>query len=58
MSSNSLNRQIAKKTGDDLREIRRLGFSISKPDDFYFDPTPIYPPQMVDWDELDRTRGI
>jgi hypothetical protein len=58
MSHKSLNREIAQKTGDDLREIRRLGFSVVKPDDFNFDPPPTHRPQIVDWDELDRTRAM
>ena len=38
MPHSNLIRQIAKQTGDDLREIRRLGFSIVDPDDRDFDP--------------------
>ena len=38
-------------TGDDLCEIRRLGFSIADPDEVNFDPEPdCRPPQVVDWD--------
>lgn len=56
MSYNSLDRQIANKTGDDLKEIRRLGFSLIDPNEAPFDPPTIYRPQMVNWDELDRFR--
>jgi hypothetical protein len=56
MPRKELERQIARHTGEDLCEIRRLGFSLIDLTDDDFDPQPDYPPQMVDWDELDRER--
>ncbi len=56
MTQRELDRHIASRTGEDVREIRRLGFSVADPFDTNFDPQPDYPPQMVDWDEIDRRR--
>ena len=56
MTQTQLDRMVAKATGEDLRSIRRRGFSIAT---FGIDlePDPDQrPPQMVDWDELDRKR--
>lgn len=56
MTQKELNRQIARQTGEDIRAIRRLGFSIIDPHDDDFDPQPDFPPQVIDWDEIDRLR--
>lgn len=56
MPKRELERQVARKTGEDLHEIRRLGFSVIDLTDRDFDPQPTYPPQMIDWDQLDRNR--
>lgn len=56
MTQTQLDRLVAKATGEDLRSIRRRGFSIAT---FGrdLDPEPDQrPPQWVDWDELDRKR--
>lgn len=57
MTPKQLDRLVARATGEDLRAIRRRGFSIAIPIDTNFDPEPDQrPPQWVDWDELDRRR--
>ncbi len=38
MTQRQLNRSVASKTGEDLREIRRRGFSIVDPRNIDFDP--------------------
>lgn len=56
MFQRQLDRDVARATGESLREIRRRGFSLAssesgldlEPDDA--------PPQTVDWDELDELR--
>ena len=58
MMKQQLDRLVAKATGEDLRTIRRRGFSIADPLNINFDPEPDQrPPQWVDWDELDRQRA-
>ncbi len=57
MRQNEINSAVAKATGEDLREIRHLGFSIADPDVVCFDPEPDdLPPQVVDWDALAKQR--
>ena len=54
MTQTQLDRMVAKATGEVLSSIRRRGFSIAT---FGIDLEPDQrPPQMVDWDELDRKR--
>lgn len=56
-SQRELDRAVATATGEDLRTIRRLGFSVIDLHDHDFDPEPdLRAPQIVDWDELDRQR--
>lgn len=59
MSQRDLDLELARKTGESLRTIRRRGFSVldlSEPD---FDPEPnLLPIQVVDWDELDVNRRV
>ena len=58
MTQQQLDRLVAKATGEDLRAIRRRGFSIANPVDVNFDPkSDQRPPQWVDWDLLDRERA-
>lgn len=58
MTQQQLDRLVAKATGEDLRSIRRRGFSIANPIEVSFDPEPDQrPPRWVDWDELDRQRA-
>ncbi len=58
MTQNEINAAVAEATGDDLCEIRHLGFSIADPETVYFDPEPDdLPPQVVDWDALAEQRN-
>jgi len=53
-----LDTAVADATGEDLRTIRRRGFSLVEPLNVNFDPEPdLLPPQFVDWDELDLSRN-
>ena len=54
MTQQELDREVAKATGENLSEIRRLGFSIADPADVSFDPEPSDPAdKYLDWDELE-----
>jgi hypothetical protein len=56
MTQRELDRAVACATGEDVTEIRRRGFSMLAPG-AKFDPEPLdLPPQVVDWDELERQR--
>ena len=59
MTQTSLNRAIARATGESLSTIRSLGFSIANPDDVSFDPEQPRRRRhhVVDWDRLDAQRG-
>ena len=58
MSSRALYAAIARATGDDVREIRRRGFSIVNPG-ARFDPEPDRRPhQILDWDRVDLGRNL
>jgi hypothetical protein len=58
MTQQQLDRLVADATGENLRSIRRRGFSIANPVDVNFDPEPDQrPPQWVDWDLLDLERA-
>jgi hypothetical protein len=57
MTQRELNRAVAEATGEDLREVRRRGFSIADPVDLDFDPEPnCIRPKAVDWDLLEAER--
>ncbi len=57
MTQNELNRAVANATGENLTEIRHLGFSLADPTAVTFDPEPEErAPQVVDWDELQQSR--
>jgi hypothetical protein len=57
VTSQEIAEQVAKATGESLREIRRRGFSLADSPHVAFDPEPYdIPPQLVDWDELARRR--
>jgi hypothetical protein len=59
MTQQQINRAVAQRTGEDINEIRRRGFTIADPHETAFDPEPNdLPPQMVDWDDLELTRNI
>ena len=58
MTQAELDRQIASLTGEDLHEIRRLGFSVSGPEcnDLNLE-SDWEPPQVLDWDETSPGQG-
>ena len=58
MTQREVDQSVAAVTGEDLCDVRRMGFSIADPDEVNFDPEPYYPPQMVDWDELQLERNV
>lgn len=59
MSDTEFNQLVADATGEDLREIRRRGFSIADPLEVNFDPEPDdLPPNIIDWDELELERNF
>ena len=59
MMKTSLEEMIAHRTGDDLREIRRLGFQLADPESVSYDPEPTgQRPNILDWDEVDRNRNV
>ncbi|PQO36388.1 hypothetical protein DTL21_10855 [Bremerella cremea] len=59
MIQQALDRLVASATGDDLREVRRLGFQLADPDQVDYDPEPLsIQPHAIDWDEVDRHRNI
>lgn len=56
MTRQQLERAVAQRTGESLREIRRRGFSILRPDDLDLELEIYQMPQVVDWDQADRDR--
>ena len=61
MTQTSLDRQVAKATGENIATIRRLGFQVACPPLIVFDREPNVDqldgePAAVDWDELDAQR--
>lgn len=58
MTQSYIDQLVASATGDDLREIRRLGFSLVTPEGSDFEDDSTRFPQTVDWDEADRCRRI
>ncbi len=57
MTQQQIDELVAKVTGEEIRNIRRHGFSIVEPELICFDPEPdLRPPQFIDWDQLDRER--
>ncbi len=58
MTQTQLDRLVARATGEDIRSIRRRGFSLANLVEVNFDPEPDQrPPQWVDWDELEMERS-
>ena len=47
---------VSRATGETVREIRHLGFSLANPPEVFYDPEPFRRPLVVDWDELDSRR--
>ena len=59
MTQSYIDQLVAAATGDDLREIRRLGFSLVIADGRdRADDVPTWSPQTVDWDDVDRCRRV
>ena len=60
MNQQELDSAVATATGEDLCEIRRRGFSVADPFHVDFDPEPdlAYPPQTIDWDELQLEHNV
>jgi len=51
MTQAQLEREVAVATGEELNEIRRLGFSLADDLEPAFDPEPPTLPHVIDWDE-------
>ena len=61
MTQTSLDRQVARATGENIATIRRMGFQIACPPLVVFDREPNVDqlddePAIVDWDQLDAER--
>lgn len=57
MNQSELHRSVSRATGESVRTIRRLGFSLCESGDARFDPPPADSlPQIVDWDQLELDR--
>ena len=55
MKQERINRLVARATGEDLREIRRMGFTIADPAHVGFDPEPKQGrPRTLDWASVKR----
>ncbi len=58
MRQQRINQMVARATGEDLREIRRMGFTIADPTEVGFDPEPRQRRfRTIDWDAVERERG-
>ena len=58
MNQSELYRQVARRTGENLHTIHRIGFSIEEPSVQTMDPEPDdLPPNVVDWDQLAKSRN-
>lgn len=54
----ALEREVARRTGEDWRTIRDRGFSVIDLREQDFDPEPdIRAPMMLDWDDLPAVYG-
>ena len=53
MSSNELDEAVACITGDDVRTIRRHGFSLLSSGPVEPDQDDYRPPQVIDWDDVE-----
>ena len=57
MTQAELNRAVATVTGETVKTISQLGFSVADPNRVCHDPEPYEPGvHVVDWDELDAQR--
>ena len=59
MKQSELNRAVARATGENLRVISQLGFSLADPVSVQHDPEPCDVEDLiVDWDALDLQRNV
>ena len=59
MNQSELNRAVARATGENLRVISQLGFSLADPVSVEHDPEPTDIEDMiVDWDTLELERNV
>lgn len=63
MNQYQLDRSVARATGDNLRVIRRLGFTLADPVFVEHDPEPSdvdidVEAKLIDWDEHERRRKV
>ena len=55
MKQEKINRMVARATGEDMREIRRMGFTIADPARVGYDPEPKQRRfRTLDWDVVNR----
>ena len=58
MKQEKINRLVARATGEDLRDIRRMGFTIADPARVGYDPEPKQRRfRTLDWDGVRRERS-
>ncbi len=58
MRQSRINRMVARATGEDLREIRRMGFTIADPARVGYDPEPKKRRfRTLNWDVVRRERS-
>lgn len=59
MTSSELNRAVARATGENLRVISRLGFSLADPLYVEHDPEPTdIEERIIDWDQHELERNV
>lgn len=61
MTQKTIDRLVAHATGENLREIRRMGFTLADQIELHFDPEPTdRRGRSIDWDTVDpyRSRSI
>ena len=53
MNQRTINRLVSKATGENMREVRRMGFSIADPYRVQYDPdSRAKRGRMIDWDDI------
>ena len=59
MRQERINQLVARATGENLREIRRMGFTIADPAEVRFDPEPKRQRiRTIDWDAVEQEHGL
>ncbi len=56
MTFTNVDRAVSAATGESVRTIARLGFSLADPLDPRFDPEPTDVVKLLDWDRVARRR--